>query len=75
MFHCEIFSKEEIQANLSLVRTVPFIDDGIVIDCIPPYSVDFGFGDEKWEEFCPQNKEVFKVKLNKILEEITPVGR
>ena len=69
MIRCGFFSDEQIQSNLDLVRAIPFIDDSIVIEGIPPYGENFGPGDEKWEEYCSKNKEAFTKKLNAILEE------
>lgn len=69
MLRCGVYSQEQIQANLDLVRAIPFIDDSIVIDGVPPYGKDFGPTDEKWKEFCSENKEVFIQKLNFVLEE------
>lgn len=69
MLRCGVFSKEEIQNNLDLPYAMPFIDDSIVIDGVPPYGKDFGPGDEKWDEFCQKNKEAFIQKLNTVLEQ------
>ena len=68
MFKCGIYSKEEIQANLNLDTPIPFIDDTIAIDGVPPYRESrgqfFGPADEKWKEFCAENKKVFLQKLS-----------
>ena len=69
MLRCGIFSEEQIQSNLDLVRAMPFIDDSIVIEGVPPYGEDFGPTDEKWDEFCSKNKEAFTKKLDAILEQ------
>lgn len=69
MLRCGVYSQEEINANLDLVRAIPFIDDSIVIDGVPPYGEDFSVTDEKWEEFCSKNKEAFTQKLNVVLEQ------
>ena len=69
MLRCGVYSQEEIQGNLGLVRAMPFIDDSIVIEGVPPYGKDFGPGDEKWEEFCQKNKDAFVQKLNAVLEQ------
>ena len=63
------FSEEQIQSNLDLVRAMPFIDDSIVIEGVPPYGEDFGPTDEKWDEFCNKNKEAFTKKLDAFLEQ------
>ena len=62
-----IYSQEEIEKNLSLVRAIPFIDDGIVIDGISYYNQDFSSSHEKWEEFCQRNRDAFIEKLNAAL--------
>lgn len=62
-----VYSQDQIQSNLNLIRAIPFIDDNIVIEGVPPYGEDFGPGDEKWKEFCEKNKEAFTKKLNAIL--------
>ena len=69
MLGCGIFTEEQIQSNLELVRAIPFIDDSIVIDGVPPYGVDFGPTDEKWDDFCRKNEEAFTKKLDAILEQ------
>ena len=69
MLRCGIFSEEQIQANLNLLYAMPFIDDSIVVDGVPPYGKDFGPGDEKWDEFCAKQKEAFTQKLNAVLEQ------
>ena len=69
MLRCGVFSEEQIQGNLGLVRAMPFIDDSIVIDGVPAYGKDFGQTDEKWEEFCDKNREAFTKKLNAVLEQ------
>lgn len=67
MLRCGVFSEQQIQENLNLVRAIPFIDDNIIIDGVPSYGNDFGPTDEKWEEFCAKNKDIFTQKLNEIL--------
>ena len=64
-----VFSLDEIHSNLDLVKSIPFIDDSIVIDGVLAYGEKFGFGDDKWKEFCQKNREVFVKKLNTALEE------
>lgn len=68
MLRCGIFSDEEIQSNLNLPYSIPFIDDDIEIEGIPPYGKDFGPRDEKWAEFCQKNRESFIQKLNNVLQ-------
>ena len=68
MLRCGVYSQEQIQANLDLVRAIPFIDDSIVIEDVPPYGNDFGPSNKKWAEFCAENKEAFISKLSEALE-------
>ncbi len=68
MFNSGVFSTKEIQDNFSLVRAIPFIDDSIEIEGVPPYGIDFGPGDDKWDEFCAKNREAFIQKLGSSLE-------
>ena len=42
-----VFTEEQIHQNLDLVRAIPFIDDNLEIDGIPPYGEDFGPGSLK----------------------------
>lgn len=69
MLRCGIYSEEEILANLNSTRPIPFIDDNIVIDGVPPYGEKFGPTNEKWKEFCNKNREAFIQKLNASLEQ------
>lgn len=69
MFKGGVFSEEQIQANLDLTYAIPFIDDSIVIDGVPPYGKDFGPGEDNWKEFCDKNKEAFTQKLDAVLEQ------
>ncbi len=69
MLRCGIFSKEQIQANLNLPYAMPFIDDSIVIEGVPPYGQNFGPVNEKWKEFCTKNRDAFNQKLNTVLEQ------
>lgn len=64
MLRCGVFSQEDIHKNLELIRAIPFIDDSIVIEGVPPYGEHFGPTDEKWDEFCSKNKEAFLKKLS-----------
>jgi len=66
MLKVGLFSQEEIQKNLSLTRAIPFIDDSIIVEGVPTYEEDFGFGDEKWTEFCTKQREAFVQKLSSI---------
>ena len=64
-----VYSAEQIKSNFDLVYAIPFIDDSIVIEGVPPYGENFGPANEKWEEFSAKNKEIFTQKLNEALEE------
>lgn len=63
-----VFTEKEIEDNLNLTRAIPFIDDDIVIEGVPPYYDEFGPKDEKWNEYCEKNKELFKKRLSEKLE-------
>ena len=65
MLRCGIFSEEQIQSNLDLVRAMPFIDDSIVIEGVPPYGKDFGPTDEKWDEYIQANRNIVVPKIKK----------
>lgn len=67
LFRFGIFSEEEIQKNLGLDYAIPFIDDSIIVDGVPPYGEDFGPSNPKWNEYCSKNREVFINKLNNAL--------
>lgn len=67
MLRCGVFTREEIQNNLGLIYAIPFIDDDIVMDGIPPYGEKFGPTDEKWDEYCEQNKKSFTKRLQTAL--------
>lgn len=69
MIRLGVFSYKEIQDNLNLSYAIPFIDDSIIIDGVPKYGEEFGPQDEKWEEYCDKNREVFVKKLNKALNQ------
>ena len=64
---CRFFSYKEIQDNLNLTNAIPFIDDSIIIDGVPQYGEEFGPQNEKWDEYCDKNREVFIKKLNNAL--------
>ncbi len=69
MLRCGVFTDEQIHDNLNLIRALPFIDDSIEIEGVPPYGEEFGPRDEKWEEFCSKNKESFVKRLNEVVEQ------
>ena len=68
MFRYGVYSLEEIHGNLDLVRAIPFIDDSIVIEGVPPYGKDFGPSNDKWKEYCQKNKESFDKRFKEALE-------
>ena len=67
-----IFSEEEINACLDLPYALPFIDDTITIDGVPPYGEAFDESHPKWKEFCQKNREAFLEKLNKTKKASSP---
>lgn len=68
MFRNGVFSKDDIQNNLNLVRAIPFIDDDIVMENISNCSEKFDSTNENWCEFCKKNKISFDERLNKALK-------
>ncbi len=65
MFKRGIYSQEEIDQCLNLPYVIPFIDDTITIEGVPPYGEAFDESHPKWKEFCQKNHEAFLVKLNR----------
>ena len=63
MLRSGVFTDKQIHQNLELAYAIPFIDDNIKIEGVPPYGKDFGPTHEKWEEFCEKNKESFIERL------------
>lgn len=68
MLRAGIFSKEEIHANLEQVYAMPFIDDSIKIENIPPYGSEFGPTNKEWKRYCDIQKEAFKAKIAPLLD-------
>lgn len=66
---CGAYLEEEIQANLSLCRAVPFLDDSIQIEGVPSYEENFGPTNDKWEEYIEANKVVVVPKIHERMEE------
>ena len=60
MFQSGVFTQEQIHANLEQCHALPFIDDSIEMDGIPPYGEDFGPDHPKWDEWCKVQKESFE---------------
>ena len=60
MLRCGVFTQEQIHENLGRGYALPFIDDSIEMEGIPPYGEDFGPGDPKWDEWCEAQKESFR---------------
>ena len=67
-----IYTEEEINTCLNLPFALPFIDDTIVIDGVPPYGEAFDENHPKWREFCLRNKQAFLEKLTRVKEQTTP---
>lgn len=57
LFKLGVFSENDIHSNIGLDYAISFIDDNI------DYGEDFGPGDEKWEEYCLEQKESFDKRL------------
>lgn len=60
MLRCGVFTTEQIHANLERYRALPFIDDTIYMEDIPPYGEDFGPTHPKWDEWCEAQKKSFQ---------------
>lgn len=58
------YTQEEIQGNLGLCYSLPFLDDSIQIEGIPSYDQEFGPMDVKWNEYLEANREVVVPKIN-----------
>ena len=55
-----VFTKEQIHANLERCRALPFIDDSIEMDGVPPYGEFFGPGHPLWDDWCSVQKESYE---------------
>lgn len=75
MLRSGIFTDDQIQNNLDLIGALPFIDDSIVIDGVPPYGKDFGPTHEKWGEFCSIQGKSFSDKLTRVKEQMEQQNR
>ena len=64
-----VLSFEDIHKNLGLGRALPFINDELVIDEVPPYGEEFGPGDPKWIDFCIAQRDLLMSELDKILDD------
>ena len=68
MIEFNVFTKEEIFANLNLVRSIPFIDDNIQIKNLTEYDKQFGSNNEYWDIYCKKQKESFINRITPIIE-------
>lgn len=62
-----IYSEDEINANLETDNTIPFLDDSVVIDGVPPYGEAFDSTHPKWSEYVEANKKMVGPKLEEIV--------
>lgn len=61
MIRSGVFTQEEIHHNLEdRCHALPFIDDSIKLDGIPPYGEYFGPNHPKWNEWCKAQKESYE---------------
>lgn len=61
MIRSGVFTQEEIHHNLEdRGYAVPFIDDSIEMDSIPPYGEEFGPDHPKWDEWCKAQTMSYK---------------
>ncbi len=67
MLRTGIFSQEEIEKNLGLVRAIPFINDSLVVEGVPTYEEEFDPFDPLWEKYCTVNREDFLSRLTEVL--------
>ena len=59
-----VFTQEEVNLNLNQTVAIPFIDDGIQIECAPSYEEAFDYDYCKWEEYSKKQRESFVNKIN-----------
>lgn len=55
-----VFTQEQIYSNLDRCYALPFIDDSIKIEGVPPYGEDFGPIHPVWNEWCKAQEVSFK---------------
>ena len=60
MLRSGVFTREQINANLERCYALPFIDDSIEMDGVPPYGEEFGSDHPKWDEWCKAQRESFE---------------
>ena len=63
MFVFNVFLEDEIYENLNSFKAIPFIDDSIEIDGVPPYGKEFDIEDPVWDEWCKAQKASFKRRM------------
>lgn len=73
-FRCGAYSDEQIQANLESGCAVPFLDDSIQIEGVPPYDKEFGPKDSKWSKYIKANKDAVVPQIQQIIENQKPKG-
>ena len=68
MLRTGVFSQEEIEKNLGLVRAIPFINDSLVVEGVPAYEgEEFLPSNPLWEKYCTLNREDFLSRLTEVL--------
>lgn len=75
MLRCGIFTEEQIQLNLCLPFSIPFIDDSIVVEGVPNYGEDFGPDHKKWKEFCEVQKATYIKDLDYVVKRADSINR
>ncbi len=65
----QVFPQEQVEENLDLDTPIPFIDDSIVIEGVPPYGEDLLPQDAKWQEYCDAVLERFIARMIELQEE------
>lgn len=55
-----VFTTEQVHNNLERCYAIPFIDDSIKIDGVPPYGENFGPDHPMWDTWCKEQKKSFE---------------
>lgn len=69
LLSCGGFDEADIENNFNLLRSIPFIDDNIVIDGVPSYEEKFGPTHPLWKEYASKHNASFVKRLNAIINE------
>lgn len=77
MLRSNVFSIKQIHDNLSLITAIPFIDDEVRVTGFDAmdYVNLLNNDEEKWQEFCLKNKDIFEQKLSEVMSDDVQPGR